>query len=163
MPAPDGTLTPPLSPQERDALLGIALGKTTAETASHMGVSERTVKTYVVRIGRRLGAVERAAIVELAYRQQLLDTPVLLRREVHLSDGQRVILDGLAAGKTVEQMADGERRRLSDVRKDARSTLRALGASTAAHAVTRGWQFGLLGPAAGREALRDVTSVAGPS
>ncbi|WP_411150129.1 LuxR C-terminal-related transcriptional regulator [Streptomyces sp. A30] len=163
MPAPYGTITQPLSSQERDALLGIAQGRTTAETAADMGVSESTVKTYILRTGGKLGAVERAAMVELAYRQHHLDVPLPLDHLAHLPDGQRSILDELAGGKTVEQIAADEQRLLSDVRKDARRMLRALGASSAAHAVTRGWQLGLLGPAAGPGAFGDVASVAGPA
>ncbi|MEU9288763.1 helix-turn-helix transcriptional regulator [Streptomyces sp. NPDC048275] len=161
MPAPDRTITQPLSPQEREALLGIAQGKTTAETAADMGVSESTVKTYVLRIGGKLGVLERAAMVELAYRHHHLDVPVPLDHMVHLSVEQRSVLERLAGDKTVEQIAAGERRPLADVRKDARRMLRALGASSAAHAVTRGWQLSLLGPTADPDASRAVAAVAG--
>ncbi|CCK32130.1 hypothetical protein BN159_7751 [Streptomyces davaonensis JCM 4913] len=161
MPAPDGTITPSLSPQEREALLGIARGKTTAETAADMGVSERTVNTHILRIGGKLGTLECAAMVELAYQQHHLDVPDPVDHVVSLPAEQRSILNGLAGGKTIEQIAADEQRPLSDVRRDARRMLRTLGASSAPYAVTRGWQFGLLGPTANPERSRDVAAVAG--
>ncbi|GGZ93179.1 hypothetical protein GCM10010344_71280 [Streptomyces bluensis] len=126
-----------------------------------MGVSESTVKTYIQRIGGKLGSLERAAMVELAYQQHHLGVPEPVSQRVYLPVEQRSVLEGLASGKTVEQIAADEHRPLADVRKDARRMLRALGASTAAHAVTRGWQLGLLGPAAGSDASRDIAALAG--
>ncbi|MDX2757298.1 LuxR C-terminal-related transcriptional regulator [Streptomyces europaeiscabiei] len=161
MPAPDETVSPPLSPQEREALLGISQGGTTAETACDMGVSDSTVKTYILRIGGKLGTSERAGMVNLAYRHGHLDVPGPVDCVVELPKEQRTVLAGLAGGKTVEEIAAGTKRPLGDVRKDARRLLRALGASSAAHAVTRGWQFRLLGPAASRENSGDVVAMAG--
>ncbi|MEI5595930.1 LuxR C-terminal-related transcriptional regulator [Streptomyces brasiliscabiei] len=161
MPAPDETISPPLSPQEREALLGISQGKTTAETACDMGVSDSTVKTYILRIGGKLGTCERAGMVDLAYRHGHLDVPGPVDHVVELPEEQRTVLAGLAGGKTVEEIAADEKRPLDDVRKDARRLLRALGASSAAHTVTRGWQFRLLGPATGRENSGNIVSVAG--
>ncbi|UIX34508.1 LuxR C-terminal-related transcriptional regulator [Streptomyces sp. GQFP] len=161
MPAPDETISPPLSSQEREALLGISQGRTTAETACDMGVSDSTVKTYILRIGGKLRTSERAGMVDLAYRHGHLDVPMLVAYDVELPKEQRTVLAGLAGGKTVEEIAVDAKRVLDDVRKDARRLLRALGASSAAHAVTRGWQFRLLGPASGRENSGDVVSVAG--
>jgi DNA-binding NarL/FixJ family response regulator len=161
MSAPDGTITQSLSPQERQALMGIARGKATAEAAADMGVSESTVKTHLLRIGGKLGTLERPAMVELAYEHHQLDLPDPLDHGVNLPFEQRSVLNGLAGGKTVEQIAADEQRPLSDVRKNARRMLRALEASSAAHAVTRGWQLGLLGPAAGLKPCRDVATVAG--
>lgn len=63
MPAPDETISPPLSPQERDALLGISQGTTTTETACDMGMSDSTVKTYILRTGGNLGTPERAGML----------------------------------------------------------------------------------------------------
>ncbi|MGI5457642.1 LuxR C-terminal-related transcriptional regulator [Streptomyces sp. CA-249302] len=163
MPAPDETISPPLSSQEREALLGISQGRTTAETACDMGVSDSTVKTYILRIGGKLGTSERAGMVDLAYRHGHLDVPGPVDYVVELPKEQHTVLAGLAGGKTVEEIAADEKRPLDDVRKDARRLLRALGASSAAHAVTRGWQFRLLGPATGHESSRDVVAVAGQS
>jgi DNA-binding NarL/FixJ family response regulator len=161
MPAPDEPISPPLSPQEREALLGISQGRTTTETACDMGVSDSTVKTYILRIGGKLGTSERAGMVDLAYRHGHLGVPVPVDFAVELPKGQRTVLAGLAGGKTVEEIAAGAKRPLDDVRKDARRLLRALGASSAAHAITRGWQFRLLGPATGRENSGDVVTMAG--
>ncbi|PIM71222.1 two-component response regulator [Streptomyces sp. JV178] len=161
MPAPDETISPPLSPQERAALLGISQGKTTAETACDMGVTDSTVKTYILRIGAKLGTSERAGMVDLAYRHRHLDVPGPVDSIVELPKEQRTVLAGLAGGKTVEEIAASARRPLDDVHKDARHLLRALGASSAAHAVTRGWQFRLLGPATGRKNSGDVVTMAG--
>ncbi|MHC3474891.1 response regulator transcription factor [Streptomyces sp. 7R007] len=161
MPAPDGTLTQSLSPHERQALLGISRGRTTAETAVDLGVSECTVKTYLHRIGGELGTQERAAMVDLAYRHHHLDVPAPVTHAFLLPAGQQAILEGLAGGKNIEQIADDTKRPLSDLRKDARRMLRTLGASTAAYAVTRGWQLGLLGPTATLGNSSDVAPVAG--
>lgn len=161
MPAPDETISPPLSPQEREALLGISQGRTTSETACDMGVSDSTVKTYILRIGGKLGTSERAGMVDLSYRHGHLDVPRLVDYVVELPEEQRTVLAGLADRKTVEEIAADETRPLDDVRKDARRLLRALGASSAAHAITRGWQFRLLGPANGRENSGDVVAMAG--
>ncbi|MDQ0687312.1 MULTISPECIES: response regulator transcription factor [Streptomyces] len=161
MPAPDETISPPLSPQEREALLGISQGKTTAETACDMGVSDSTVKTYILRIGGKLGTSERASMVDLAYRRGYLDVPGPVDYVVELPKEQHTVLAGLAGGKTVEEIAAGAKRPLYDVRKDARRLLRALGASSAAHAVTRGWQLRLLSPATGRDNSGDVVAMAG--
>lgn len=161
MPALDGTISPPLSPQEREALLGISQGRTTSETACDMGVSDSTVKTYILRIGGKLGTSERAGMVDLAYRHGHLDVPGHVDYVVELPKEQRTILTALAGGKTVEEITAEEKSQLDDVRKDARRLLRALGASSAAHAVTRGWQFRLLGPATCREASGDIVAVAG--
>ncbi|MDQ0834544.1 DNA-binding CsgD family transcriptional regulator [Streptomyces achromogenes] len=161
MPAPDETISPPLSPQEREALLGISQGRTTSETACDMGVSDSTVKTYILRIGGKLGSSERAGMVDLAYRHGHLDVPGPVNYVVELPEGQRTVLAGLASGMTVEEIAAGAKRPLDGVRKDARRLLRALGASSAAHAVTRGWQLRLLGPTNGRENSGDVVAKAG--
>ncbi|MFI9829616.1 LuxR C-terminal-related transcriptional regulator [Streptomyces sp. NPDC051913] len=163
MPAPDETISPPLSSQEREALLGISQGRTTAETACDMGVSDSTVKTYILRIGGKLGTPEWAGMVDLAYRLGHLDVPGPVDYVVELPKEQRTVLAGLAGGKTVEEIAADEKCPLDDVRKDARRLLRALGASSAAHAVARGWQFRLLGPATGHESSRAVVAVAGQS
>ncbi|WP_340375677.1 LuxR C-terminal-related transcriptional regulator [Streptomyces sp. SS7] len=161
MPAPDETISPPFTPKEREALLGISQGRTTTETACDMGVSDSTVKTYLLRIGGKLGMSERAGLVDLAYRHGHLDVPEHVDYVVELPEEQLTVLAGLAGGKTVEEIAADEQRPVDDVRKDARRLLRALGASSAAHAVTRGWQFRLLGPATGRETSADVVAVAG--
>jgi DNA-binding NarL/FixJ family response regulator len=163
MPAPDETISPPLSSQEREALLGIAQGRTTVETARDMGVSDSTVKTYILQIGGKRGTSERACMVELAYRHGHLDIPGPVDYVVELPEEQRTVLTGLADGKTVEEIAADEQRPRHDVRKDARRLLRALGASSAAHPVTRGWQFRLLGPATSHEHSGDVVAMAGPA
>lgn len=161
MPAPDEPISPPPSPQEREALLGISQGRTTTETACDMGVSDSTVKTYILRIGGKLGTSERAGMVHLAYRHGHLDVPGPVDYIVELPEEQRTVLAGLAGGKTVQEIAAVAKRPLDDVRKDARRLLRALGASSAAHAVMRGWQFRLLGPATGRDNSGDVVAMAG--
>ncbi|MFD3580986.1 LuxR C-terminal-related transcriptional regulator [Streptomyces sp. NPDC058683] len=163
MPAPDETVSPPLSPQEREALLGISEGRTTAETACDMGVSDSTVKTYVLRIGGKLGTSERAGMVDLAYRHGHLNVPGPMDCVVELPKGQLTVLAGLADGKTVEEIAADEQRPVYDVRKDARHLLRALGASSAAHAITRGWQFRLLGHATDRDSSGSIAAGAGQS
>ncbi len=157
MPAPDRIIAQPLSPHEREALPALALRKTPVG----MGVSESSVKQYVGRIGGKPGAVERAAMrVDHGCRHGQLDVPELRDYEVHLPDEQWLLLEGLANGKTVEQIAADERRPPADVRRDARRILRAMGASPAPQAVTRSGQLGLLGRH-GAVVSRDLAAVAG--
>lgn len=137
-----------LSPRERLALRGIARGWTSIQTAIAMRVSDSQVTALLDSAGGKLGTRERAAMVHRAYSRSQLDAPVFLDGSVGgllLPDDQRTVLVGLAGGATVEVIAAGEGLPVSEVRKSARCMVLTLGAASAPHAVTRGWQYRLLG------------------
>ena len=60
-----------ITPRMADVLYGIALGHSNAEIGRHLHLTEDTVKTYVKRVLRVLGATNRAHAAALAYRMTL--------------------------------------------------------------------------------------------
>jgi DNA-binding NarL/FixJ family response regulator len=56
-----------LSPREREVLLSIATGRTNAEIAEQLVLSESTVKTHVGRVLAKIGARDRVGAVIIAY------------------------------------------------------------------------------------------------
>ncbi|MFM2197296.1 MAG: hypothetical protein RLZZ505_728 [Verrucomicrobiota bacterium] len=56
----------PLSGREIDVLRLVAQGRANKEIAAQLGLSEPTVKTYLVRVYTKLGAPDRASAVTLA-------------------------------------------------------------------------------------------------
>lgn len=61
-----------LSPREVEVLRLIALGHTSAEIASKLRLSRRTVETHRARIVRKLGCRTRAELVQFALRRRLI-------------------------------------------------------------------------------------------
>jgi two-component system, NarL family, response regulator NreC len=61
-----------LSMRETEVLKLIALGYTSAEIASRLALSPRTVETHRARINRKLGVSKRAELVRYALRRGLL-------------------------------------------------------------------------------------------
>ena len=57
-----------LSPREWDVLRSIALGKTNAQIATKLFLTENTVKVHVKRILRKLGAANRTEAAALYHR-----------------------------------------------------------------------------------------------
>jgi DNA-binding NarL/FixJ family response regulator len=55
-----------LSGREIDVLRLVAQGRANKEIAAQLGLSEPTVKTYLVRVYTKLGAPDRASAVTLA-------------------------------------------------------------------------------------------------
>ena len=64
-----------VSPRAREVWHLVALGKSNAEIAREIFVSERTVKYHVSNLLEATGARTRAELVALAYRSGLMDTP----------------------------------------------------------------------------------------
>lgn len=62
-----------VSPREVQILRLISKGRTTAEIASALGITQRTVKWHVANIFRKLGVRTRAEAVAVAARRGLLD------------------------------------------------------------------------------------------
>ncbi len=63
-----------LSPRETEVLRFIALGYTSAEIATKLHLSRRTVETHRARIHRKLGADSRAQLVRYALGNHLIGT-----------------------------------------------------------------------------------------
>lgn len=73
MDAPDGRPLATLSDRERDVLAGLAAGQTNREIASHLHLSEKTVKYYVTNVLIKLhvrNRVEAAIIADRATRDR---------------------------------------------------------------------------------------------
>jgi DNA-binding CsgD family transcriptional regulator len=68
----EGSEQPPLSCRERECLGWVAAGKTTDELAAILGLSPETVRVYMKRAMRKLGANTRSQAVARAYREGLL-------------------------------------------------------------------------------------------
>lgn len=62
-----------LTPRERDILLLLADGETTATTANILGINESTVRTHVERMRSKLSVNTRAAVVAEGFRLGFLD------------------------------------------------------------------------------------------
>lgn len=61
-----------LTPREREVLRLIALGYTSVEIATDLGLSPRTIETHRARIHRKLGLVTRAELVRYALHHNML-------------------------------------------------------------------------------------------
>ncbi len=59
----------PLTPREREVVVGIAMGKTAKEIASELGISGKTVETHRERIMQKLDCHRIADIVRYAMKQ----------------------------------------------------------------------------------------------
>ena len=71
-PPPSYSWTTRLSRRERDVLLLIAEGQSTAEIASTLFISPATVKCHVARLIAKVGARDRVQLVIAAYRSGLV-------------------------------------------------------------------------------------------
>ncbi len=78
-PARAETSSAPLSDREKEVLLMLAWGYSNKEIAGHLTLSVKTVETYKVRIGDKLGLRSRTEMVQYALRQGWLNetTPFL--------------------------------------------------------------------------------------
>jgi DNA-binding NarL/FixJ family response regulator len=70
-----GTLPDGLTPREAEVLSLIADGRSNAEIAEHLVVSEATVKSHINHLFTRIGARDRAQAVTYAYRHDLAPRP----------------------------------------------------------------------------------------
>jgi DNA-binding NarL/FixJ family response regulator len=62
-----------LSDREKQVLVFLAWGYSNKETAAKLGVSVKTIETYRIRVGEKLGLRSRTAMVQFALRQGWLN------------------------------------------------------------------------------------------
>ena len=62
----------PLSPREIEILRYVAVGETSKEIASKLGIRERTVNWHLARAYAKLGATSRAEAVAIAMEQGIV-------------------------------------------------------------------------------------------
>jgi len=72
-----------LSEREREVLNMIAWGYSNKEIATHLGLSVKTVETYKVRVGEKLGLHSRTEMVHFALRQGWLNEAHAVMRLAH--------------------------------------------------------------------------------
>ncbi|MDT3399889.1 helix-turn-helix transcriptional regulator [Streptomyces sp. B1866] len=141
-----GTAAAPLSERQREVLVLVAQGHTPAEAAAALGLSTNTVYSYLRVSGGKLGVPERPGLVHAAYTTgQLLPPPRDDRDCPQIPARQLTLLDLLADGAQVRQAAARLRISARRTRREIDALCAVLDARTAVHAVTRGWQLGLLG------------------
>jgi DNA-binding CsgD family transcriptional regulator len=63
---------PSLSPRQKTILLHLSDGLTVPEIAARLKLSETSVKTFIARAGRKLGAKSQLHAVAVALRQRLI-------------------------------------------------------------------------------------------
>ena len=61
-----------LTTRERDILSAVARGERSKEIAVHLGLTTRTVETYLANVYNKLGVDSRAAAVAVALSRDLL-------------------------------------------------------------------------------------------
>jgi DNA-binding CsgD family transcriptional regulator len=61
------------SDREKEVLLWVAQGKSSAEISLILGISQRTVNAYIYKMMEKLKAVNRPQMVAIAFRKGLLD------------------------------------------------------------------------------------------
>ena len=74
MPAPEEVRArPDLSEREIEVLRRVADGRSNREIGTELGLSALTVKSHLARISRKLGTGDRAQLVAISIRADLLD------------------------------------------------------------------------------------------
>jgi DNA-binding NarL/FixJ family response regulator len=71
--------TAELSEREKDVLIQLAWGYSNKEIAAKLNISVKTVETYKVRIGEKLGLCSRSEMVQYAMRQGWMNETTRLR------------------------------------------------------------------------------------
>jgi NarL family two-component system response regulator YdfI len=64
-----------LSPREIEILQQVALGATSKEIATKLGIGERTVNWHLAKVFSKLGAASRAEAVAIAMEQGIVRRP----------------------------------------------------------------------------------------
>lgn len=65
----------PLTPRERDVVAGLIRGRSNDELAAELGVSRKTIESFVTRLLTRYGFASRTELAVYADRAALLDLP----------------------------------------------------------------------------------------
>lgn len=94
-----------LSLLQRDVLQLKAQGMSNAETAAVLNMRTDGVYACLQRVAKKFGSTEEPQMIDLAYRLGQLDPPKSTTH-VEIPADEQHVLDGLADGKTPEQIAE---------------------------------------------------------
>lgn len=130
--------------RERQVVQGLADGLTDHEIASRLRLSLATVRRYMTTAKRKVGVTERVALVDRSYGLGLIRSPACEPDTVYLTPQHRELLSLVVKGLSKTQIAVDMRRPPSHVRRATLQLMKALGARTRTHVVTRARQYGLL-------------------
>ncbi len=136
-----------LSAREEEVLRYAADGWTNAEIGKRLVLSPHTVRSYLRRIGDRLGARDRTNAVHLAWQRGLLRLSGGTEGRLAVPSRESQVLGGLAEGLSYEEI--GERLHLAPATVAATAgrlyrRLGVSGANAAQHAVHVAYQTGVL-------------------
>lgn len=152
---------PTLTPRQVQVVAGLARGGTEASIGRALGVARATVHRHVENAARAAGVSghRHAGLVDFGYRTGVLAglTPEP-RARIVLSPRMADVLDGLARGVGLPEIAVELGLSEGTVRTHAKRLYAALGVGCRAHAVAIGWQCGLL---ADRDAARPAATRVG--
>lgn len=136
-----------LTPREGQVVRELAEGGTLKSVAEKLGITPITAKSYRGDAANKLcSSAVHPALVAAAYDAGVLEIPAADGTEVVLTDGEQELLPLLIAGHSTVQMSRKAYRHINRVRRDLGGLMAALGGGTPAHAVTRAYQLGLVGP-----------------
>ncbi|MGW1622924.1 hypothetical protein [Streptomyces sp. NPDC002172] len=136
-----------LDDDERELIRLVAQATPTAELASKLGLSSKSIGYRLDRIAVKLkspnrvrsGLVYRALVLRQVEAEPLEDAPpIRLRRR------ERAVLQGVAQGHPLTRIADDLRMEDWDLSPIALQLRKRLGADDYAHAVWRGWHLRLI-------------------
>ncbi|MBT2492973.1 hypothetical protein J7E96_31605 [Streptomyces sp. ISL-96] len=142
MTARPGAVPAAFTPAHLRILAKLATGASSASVALDLDITIGTLGTQVQAMGRRAGVSGRAPLLHTAYRTEQLRRPERAVFDGVLEDHELQMVQMVACGASVQEIADVCR----FSRDTARSRLRLLrdraGAENDVHLVAQGWRYG---------------------